>query len=204
MIAPLCFITDPDATLPILEQALAAAKGGAGWIQLRHKTLPDDAFVELGKTLLAALRPLGVPLIINDRVEVARAIGADGLHLGQGDMSASDARILIGPDAILGLTIETEDQLDSLPATGVDYLGVGPIRATATKPGHVPPIGMDGFARIAGRTTLSCIAIGGLVAGDTGAIKAVGGAGLAIVSAISRSRDPEQATRKIMRNWATG
>ena len=204
MIAPLCFITDPDAPLPVIEQALAAAKGGAGWIQLRHKTLPEAAFAALGKELLAMLRPLGVKLILNDRVEVACAIGADGLHIGQHDMSPAAARIAIGPDAILGLTIECEAQLDALPASGVDYLGVGPIRATATKPGHVPPIGMAGFARIAAHTALPCVAIGGLGAEDAGAIKAAGGAGLAIVSAISRSPDPEQAAREIMQNWAAG
>ena len=116
----------------------------------------------------------------------------------------SAARISIGPDAILGLTIECEAQLDTLPASGLDYLGVGPIRATATKPGHVPPIGMAGFARIAARTALPCVAIGGLGAEDAGAIKAAGGAGLAIVSAISRSPDPERAAREILRNWTAG
>lgn len=204
MIAPLCFITDPGAPLPVIEQALAAAKGGAGWIQLRHKTLPDAEFAELGKTLLASLRPLGVKLLVNDRVEIAREIGADGLHIGQHDMSPAAARDRIGRAAILGLTIECEAQLDALPATGVDYLGVGPIRATATKPGHVPPIGMDGFARIAARTALPCIAIGGLGARDAAAIRTAGGAGLAIVSAISRSADPEAAARKIMRSWLGG
>ncbi len=204
MIAPLCFITDPDAPLPILEQALAAAKGGAGWIQLRHKTLPDEAFAALGMEFLAMLRPLGVKLILNDRVEVACAIGADGLHIGQHDRSPAAARFAIGPDAILGLTIECDAQLDALPAACVDYLGVGPIRATATKPGHASPIGMAGFARIAARTALPCVAIGGLAANDAAPIKAAGGVGLAIVSAISRSPDPEQAAREIMRAWTAG
>lgn len=204
MIAPLCFITDPEAPLPILEQALAAARGGAGLVQLRHKTLPDEEFAALGQALLAMLRPLGVQLIVNDRAEIARTIGADGLHLGQRDMPPASARIVIGPDAILGLTIECEAQLDELPVAGVDYLGVGPIRATATKPGHAPPIGMSGFARIAARTALPCVAIGGLGARDAGAIKAAGGAGLAIVSAISRSADPERTAREIMRSWTAG
>lgn len=201
MIPPLCFITDPDAPLPLAAQALAAARGGAGWVQLRHKFLADSEFAILGEALLAELRPRGVKLIVNDRVEVARAIGADGLHLGQGDMSPITARTIIGPDAILGLSIECKAQLDALPANCLNYLGVGPIRSTATKPGHAPPIGIDGFARITARTSLPCIAIGGLDASDAATIQAAGGAGLAIVSAISRSADPECAAREIMHCW---
>lgn len=200
MIPPLCFITDAGAPRPVAEQALAAARGGAGWIQIRDKTRSDAEIAALAQSLLGPLHALGARLIINDRVEVAIATRADGLHIGQGDGDPARIRTRIGARMILGLSIDTQDQLAHVP-DGVDYLGIGPIRATASKPDHATPIGIDGFRRIVAATALPCLAIGGLTAQDATAIRTAGGAGLAIVSAIAHAADPEQASRTILDAW---
>lgn len=202
MIPPLCFVTDADAPRGIAEQALAAAQGGAGWVQLRHKTLSDRDFAALAQHLMAAL-PAGTQLVINDRVEIAAALSAPVLHVGQGDGDPALIRARIGPDMILGLSVENAGQLAAIP-DGVDYLGVGPLRATASKPDHAPPIGLDGLATICAQTALPCLAIGGVGSGDLAAVKAAGGAGIAVVSAISRAVDMEAAARALLNEWGRG
>ena len=202
MIPPLCFVTDATAPAPVPAQAIAAAQGGAGWIQLRDKTRSDADLLPLARELKAALLPLGARLIVNDRVEVAVAAGAHGLHIGQGDGDPAAIRARIGPDMILGLSVEHADQLAAVPE-GVDYLGVGPVYATGSKPDHATPIGIDGFAAIAARTALPCIAIGGLTAQDAAALKAAGGHGMAVVSAISRAADMTGAARALCDAWRT-
>ena len=202
MIPPLCFVTDATAPAPVPAQAIAAAQGGAGWIQLRDKTRSDAELLPLARELKAALVPFGARLIVNDRVEVAVAAGAHGLHIGQGDGDPAAIRARIGPDMILGLSVEHADQLAAVPQ-GVDYLGVGPVYATGSKPDHAPPIGIDGFAAIAARTALPCIAIGGLTARDAAALKAAGGHGMAVVSAISRAADMTGAARALCDAWRT-
>ncbi|QPZ90978.1 thiamine phosphate synthase [Thioclava electrotropha] len=201
MIPPICFVTDPDAPQPVIAQAIAAAEGGAGWVQLRDKTLPDAEFAALARALISALAPYDVPLIVNDRVAVAIEIGAAGLHIGQSDGDPSAIRRRIGPDMLLGLSIETEAQIGAVPP-GVDYLGVGPIHATGSKPDHATPIGHAGFAAIAARTDLPCLAIGGITAADASAIRTAGGAGVAVISAISRASDMARATRTLRNAWS--
>lgn len=199
-IPKLCFITEPAAPEAMIDQSIAAAKGGAGWVQLRHKTLPDAEFADLARTLMTALEPLGAKLVINDRVEVAIAVKAPVLHVGQNDGNPADIRRRIGPDMILGLSVETKAQLATIPP-GVDYLGVGPIRATGSKPDHAAPIGLDGFAGIVSLTSLPCLAIGGVTHHDAAAIKHSGGAGLAVISAISQADNMEAASRDLLNAW---
>lgn len=200
MIPPLCFVTDAGAPAAMADQALAAAQGGAPWVQLRHKTLPDPEFAALARSLMPRLAAFGALLAVNDRVGVAIEIGAPVLHVGQGDGDPAAIRARLRPGTILGLSVETAGQLAAVPA-GVDYLGVGPLRATASKPDHASPIGLDGFSAIAARTALPCLAIGGMGAADAGAVKAVGGAGMAVVSAISRAPDMCRATQEILDAW---
>ncbi|MFV0383787.1 thiamine phosphate synthase [Paracoccus sp. (in: a-proteobacteria)] len=200
MIPPLCFVTDADAPRSILDQATAAASGGAEWVQLRHKTLPDRDFALLARTLQPLLAALGARLIVNDRVGIAAAIGAFGVHIGQDDGDPAEIRDRIGPDMVLGLSVSTEDQARAVPDC-IDYLGVGPIRATASKPDHAAPIGHTGFARIVRLTPLPCLAIGGLGPRDADPVRAAGGAGLAVVSAISRAADPAGAARALLQAW---
>ncbi|WP_224825131.1 thiamine phosphate synthase [Cognatishimia sp. MH4019] len=203
MIPPLCFITDADAPLPIPEQAERAARGGAKWVQLRHKTLDDAAFADLARALCTRLDPLGAQLILNDRVEVARALGSFGLHVGQSDGDPAAIRTRIGPDAVLGLSIEEEAHLTCLPAHAVTYLGVGPVRATASKSDHAQPLGFDGLAQIAAASPLPCMAIGGLTAADIPAIRRAGCVSVAVVSAISRADDPQAAAQSFTDEWST-
>ncbi|QPH52795.1 thiamine phosphate synthase [Pontivivens ytuae] len=201
MIGPIYFVTDPSAPLTFAAQARAAARGGASTIQLREKTLPDAELIPLARGLKDLLAPRGIRLIVNDRIEVARAADADGLHIGQGDGDPREARAALGPGKLLGLSVENADQLAAIPEGAVDYLGVGPVRATATKPDHAPPIGFDGLARIVAATPLPCVAIGGVGPGDMAAVRASGAVGAAMVSAISRAPDPEAATRSLLAEW---
>lgn len=198
MIPPLCFVTDAHAPLPVPDQAERAARGGAGWVQLRHKGLGDAAFAELARAVAGRLAPLGVGLIVNDRVEAARGLGARGVHIGQSDGDPAAVRARIGPDMALGLSVEHEDHLAAIPRGCVTYLGVGPVHATASKPDHAPPIGFGGLARIAAAAGLPCMAIGGLTAADVARVHAAGCEGVAVVSAISRAPDPQAAARAFL------
>ncbi len=201
MIPSLCFITDPGAAPSVCDQAEQAARGGAGWIQLRHKTLPDTDFADLARAVADKIQPLGAELIINDRVDVACVIGAFGLHIGQSDGNPTEIRNRIGPDMILGLSIENAGQLNTLPPGDVSYLGVGPVKATGSKPDHAPPIGFEGLAKIARATTLPCMAIGGLSAADVPQIRQSGCDSVAVISAISRADDPRKAAQDIADQW---
>ncbi len=202
MIGPVYVITDPGAALPVVDQARAAAQGGAWAVQLRDKNASDAELVTLARVLLAALRPLGVKLIVNDRLEVALEAGADGLHMGQGDGDPAQARARLGPGKLLGLSIETLDQCARIPP-GVDHIGAGPVRATASKPDHAAPIGLSGLAAIAARASVPALAIGGIGPGDAAAVKSAGAAGMAVVSAVTRAPDPEAATRHLLSEWRT-
>ncbi len=203
MMGPAYFVTDPGADLPVLDQALAAARGGASLIQLRDKTASVADMTVQAQQMQAALSPLGARLIINDRVDVAIAVEAYGLHIGQGDGDPREIRARIGPYMILGLSVENIDQQSRVPLDCVDYLGVGPVRATATKPDHAPPIGISGLAEITKNTPLPCYAIGGIGPGDANGVREAGAVGLAVVSAISRADDPEAATRALVKEWET-
>jgi len=200
MMGPIYAVTDPDATPTVIAQAMAAARGGAWAVQLRDKRASDADLVGLARDLLGVLRPLGVKLVINDRLNVACATDADGLHIGQGDGDPARARARLGPDKLLGLSVETLAQGGVVPDC-VDYIGIGPVRATATKPDHAAPVGMDGLAAIIAQSGIPAFAIGGLGPGDARAIKAAGAVGMAVVSAIIRAADPEAATRALCEEW---
>ena len=180
---------------------LAALRGGAGVIQLRDKTATDDEMIAQARRIKPAIAAAGALLIINDRLPVALAVAADGLHIGQGDGDVRQVRAAIGPDMILGLSIETRAQLAAMPADVVDYIGAGPVRATATKPDHALPMGMDGLARIVDASGVPVVAIGGLGLADVAALQDMGCAGLAVVSAIAGAADPFSATRAFVTAW---
>lgn len=202
MIGAVCVVTDPDAAMPVIEQARAAARGGAWAVQLRDKTASDAVLHALATELLSEMEALGGRLIVNDRIEVALSAGAHGLHIGQGDGDPKRARERLGPGRILGLSVETPEQTLRVPSC-IDYIGAGPVRATATKPDHALPIGMAGLALIAATVAVPTIAIGGLGTGDAAALKDAGAAGLAVVTAVTRAADPEAATRALVREWRT-
>ena len=174
----------------------AAVRGGARVVQLREKTLSTRAFVERARALKALLAPLGVLLVINDRLDVALACGADGLHVGQDDLLPEDARRWM-PHALLGLSIERLDQLGAAERMAVDYYGAGPVFATATKMDAAPPLGLDGLRALRARTARPLVAIGGIAADNAAAVLAAGAQGLAVVSALCAALDPEAEARRI-------
>lgn len=188
----LYLVLDPDlcAEAGVVETARAAVAGGATIVQLRDKHAGTAAMIETGRALKAALAGTGALLVVNDDVEAAIAIGADGLHIGQEDMDARSARRLIGPSMILGLSVETEELAAAVDVDVVDYAGIGPVFATPTKPDHKQPIGFNGLARLVSICPVPSVAIGGLKAGHVGDVFVAGAEGLAVVSAICGRPDP--------------
>lgn len=177
-----------------LEPIVRAVKGGVTSVQLRLKTASPAQIVELARRLVARL---DVPLLINDRPDIALAAGAAGVHLGPDDLSPSLARKVLGRDAIIGASVGSESE--SLLAEGADYWGIGPWRSTGTKADAGTPLGAEGFARLAKLAGgIPVVAIGGITAADVAAVRAAGGAGVAVVSAILGAPDPAAAAREFL------
>jgi thiamine-phosphate pyrophosphorylase len=195
----LCLVTDRGllGERSLADVIAAAIRGGVTAVQLREKTLDMVAFAELGQAIKALLPP-GVPLIINDNVQVAAAVGADGIHLGQTDLPPEAARMLLGPDATIGLSITAIEQLDGDAVRFADYLGVGPIFASPTKPDAATPLGLEGLAEARRKTALPIVAIGGISEENAGPTMAAGANGIAVVSAIMGAADPEAAARGLI------
>ncbi|MBY5750196.1 thiamine phosphate synthase [Rhizobium leguminosarum bv. viciae] len=195
----LYLVLDPDlcAGIGMVETARLAVAGGATMVQLRDKHAGTIRMIETGRALKQALNGTGALLIVNDDVEAAIAIGADGLHIGQEDMDARKARTMVGAEMILGLSVEREALANAVDPDLVDYTGVGPVFATPTKTDHKQPIGFDGLARLVKASPVPSVAIGGLKADHVAEVFAAGAQGLAVVSAICGTPDPEAATRRI-------
>ncbi|NKL34702.1 thiamine phosphate synthase [Rhizobium sophorae] len=195
----LYLVLDPDlcAGIGMVETARLAVAGGATMVQLRDKHAGTIRMIETGRALKQALDGTGALLIINDDVEAAIAIGADGLHIGQEDMDARKARAMVGAEMILGLSVESEVLANAVDPDLIDYTGVGPVFATPTKADHKQPIGFDGLARLVKASPVPSVAIGGLKADHVAEVFAAGARGLAVVSAICGTPDPEAATRRI-------
>lgn len=180
---------------------LAALRGGAAVVQLRDKQASDAAMIAQALRIKPHVAAAGALLVINDRLDVALACGADGLHIGQGDGDPRLARAALGPKRLLGLSIETVAQVAHMPRGCVDYIGAGPVRATATKPDHAAPMGFDGLAQVVAGADVPVVAIGGLGMQDVARLRAAGCGGLAVVSAIAAAADPEAATRAFVTAW---
>jgi thiamine-phosphate pyrophosphorylase len=178
----------------IVEQAV---KGGVTMVQLREKDCSTLDFINLAVMLKKLLASYGVPLIINDRLDVALASDADGLHIGQEDMPYAIARRLIGKDKIIGLSVENVDQAKEANQLDVDYIGLSPVFVTGTKPELVNALGLDGIRSIASFSKHCMVAIGGVHSGNAAAILKAGANGLAVVSAIVSADDPMMAAREI-------
>lgn len=191
------------AALGIERVVAEAVAGGVTMVQLRDDDTPTDELIAIARRLGAILAPTGVPLIVNNRVDVAVAAAA-GLHVGQGDLPAVTARARLGAAAILGLSITDPRQLASVDPAIVDYLGVGPIFATATKPDAAPAMGLLGLAAARAGTRLPIVAIGGLDLTNTAAAIRAGADGVAVVSAICADADPRAAARALARTVVDG
>jgi thiamine-phosphate pyrophosphorylase len=194
-----CLVTDRRAagSRDLLDIVRAAIAGGTSIVQLREKDADTRAMLEMGRALLDLTRPAGIPLIVNDRIDVALALDAEGVHVGQDDMPADIARRLIGPDRILGVSAETEAQAREAEASGADYLGVGTVFATPSKADTGAPIGLEGLRAIAQASSVPILAIGGISAENTAAIAAAGAHGVAVISAIISANDPQAAARTL-------
>lgn len=182
---------------PLTEVVRAAIAGGATVIQLREKDIDTRRFIELGQQLLSITRAADVPLIINDRVDVALAVDADGVHVGQDDMPASIARRLLGPDKLLGVTVSNVEEARQAQTDGADYLGTNAVFATPTKTDTGQPMGLEGLHQVSETVPLPLVGIGGVKIDNAAEVIRAGGAGVAVVSAVVAADDVEAAARRL-------
>lgn len=173
-----------------------AVAGGATFVQLREKRLPTEGIVELARTIAPVCREAGVPFLIDDDVEAARLSGADGVHVGQSDTACAEARRILGEDAIVGVSAQTVEEALAAEAAGADYLGVGAVIPTPTKP-DARDVTLGELARICAAVRIPVTAIGGLNARTVGALAGTGVDGAAVVSAIFAADDIGPATREL-------
>ncbi|MCQ2182403.1 MAG: thiamine phosphate synthase [Bacteroidales bacterium] len=177
---------------------LQAVEGGVTMVQLREKNIGTREFVRLAMRLKKALDGTRVPLIINDRVDVALAADADGVHIGQSDMPYDIARRLLGPDRIIGLSIETLEQLEEANRLDLDYVAASPVFATPTKTDTHAPWGLDGLRRFKSFSRHPVVGIGGMNALTARSVFDAGADGIAVVSAIVAAEDPREAAVQII------
>jgi thiamine-phosphate pyrophosphorylase len=186
-------------SLPELAKLLV---GTATLVQLRDKHGTTRAMIDAARALKAVLAPAGIPLLINDRVDVALAAQADGVHIGQDDMDAADARRLLGPNAIIGLSIKTPAQAAAAPLDALDYVAIGGVYATTSKDNTAAPIGTQGLRAIAAairarKAGYPVCAIAGITAANAGEVIAAGADGVAVISALSLAAEPVAAAREL-------
>lgn len=209
---PLYLVTDTGQCNPRSVAAVAAeaVAGGTTMVQVRDKHASGRDLLHL---LVAVADAVGarVPVLVDDRVDVflaARAAGAQvaGVHVGQSDLPADLVRALVGPEAVVGLSAATRGEFDEvhrLPEGTVDYLGVGAISATATKPDHPEPLGIARFGALIASSALPCVAIGGIGGGDVRPLREAGAAGVAVVSAVCAAADPRSAAGALWEEWCS-
>lgn len=183
----------------LCEIVRAAAAGGVTMVQLREKDIDTRTFVEEAVALKEVLAPLGVPLIINDRVDVALAADADGVHIGQSDMPYDIARRLLGPARIIGLSVENMRQVVQANSLDVDYIGVSPVFATPTKTDTAAPFGLEGLREAVTLSRHPAVGIGGMNSSTAARVFAAGAAGIAVVSAIMADDNPGEASRRLLK-----
>jgi thiamine-phosphate pyrophosphorylase len=195
----LYLVTDPELApgRALTDVVAAAVRGGVTLVQLRDKHADGRPLLETARALKAVLDAQAVPLIVNDRVDVAHAAGAAGCHVGQSDLPAEAARAILGPNAILGVSIDAGPQARAIDPALVDYIAYGPFAATATKADAGGPIGAEGLAAARSLTELPLIAIGGIDADNAAAAVRAGADGIAVVSAVMAAADPEAASREL-------
>ena len=197
-------IVDPENAggKSLADLARQVAQGGATLVQLRDKLSDTRPFIENARAVQAALKPYGVPLLINDRVDVALIVGAEGVHVGQTDMETADARKLLGPKAIIGLSLKSHDHIAAAPVDLLDYVAIGGAYATTSKETTTAPVGLEGFrGRVAAMRArapqMPIVAIAGINAGNAAGIIEAGVDGVSVISALSKPADSEAAAREL-------
>lgn len=188
-------------TSPTIEASVESAlRGGTTVIQLREKDCSSREFYELGLRVKKITERYNAPLIINDRVDIALAVGAAGVHVGQGDLPCKVVREIVGPDMIVGVSAATLEEAVRAEQDGADYLGVGAMYATATKT-DTRPVSMEELLKIRAAVKIPIVVIGGINKQTLGNFKGTGVDGLAVVSAIVAQPNPEAAARELLRMW---
>ena len=175
-----------------------AVKGGATVVQLRAKSISTREFLDISMKIHSFLKKKRVPLIINDRIDIALALDADGVHLGQKDMPLQIARKILGKEKIIGISVNNIEEAMEAENNGADYLGVGPVFPTTTKPDVRAPLGIEGLRKIREKIKIPIIAIGGINKSNVHEVYSTGVDGIAVVSAIILSPDPCQAAEKLI------
>lgn len=193
----LCVIT--DERLSPVELAGMALQGGARMIQLRRKHATGRELYEWAVRMQELCRSHDATFIVNDRVDIALAIQADGVHLGQEDLPASAARAILGPDAIIGVSVSSADEARIAQDAGADYVGLGHIYPTFSKDKPLPPLGTSAIGEVAGAIELPVVAIGGIGHANASEVMTAGASGIAVISAVTGAEDPVAATRDLMR-----
>lgn len=196
----LYLVTDRDLAhgRPLVEVIAQAVEGGVNMVQIREKALSTRSFIEEALAIKEYLKPRGIPLIINDRVDVALAIEADGVHIGQTDMPYPLARKLLGPQAIIGLSVETYEEVLQAETLDVDYLGIGPVFPTSTKTDHKGfHWGTEGLRWAREHSRHRLVAIGGINETNALEVARTGVDGIAVVSAIVSAPDPKETSRRL-------
>jgi len=184
---------------PIEEIVSSAIAGGVTTVQLREKDTSTGEFLDLALRVRTITRESGVTFIVNDRIDIALASDADGIHVGQDDMPADVARRLIGPDRILGVTAADAEEARTAIAAGADYIGCNAVFATPTKTDTGTPLGIAGLEELVRSIDVPVVAIGGINTTNAAEVLATGAAGIAVVSAIVSADDPEEAARELKR-----
>jgi thiamine-phosphate pyrophosphorylase len=197
-------IVDPERAggRGLAELARLCASGGATLIQLRDKMSETRAMVEAARAIKQALKPFNVPFVVNDRIDVALAADADGVHLGPDDMAIEDARRLLGPNALIGLSVKSPAEADAAPLELINYVGSGGVYVTLSKQQKNPPIGPQGLARIIEALHrraphMPVCGIAGIDAGNAAAVIGAGADGIAVISALSLAPDPAAEARTL-------
>jgi thiamine-phosphate pyrophosphorylase len=181
---------------PAIEFVEAALDGGVDMVQLRDKEADDSRVLETARSLLALCQPRNAILILNDRPDLALDAGCDGVHLGQRDAPVEEARALLGGDFVIGLSTHSPEQIRAARASSADYIGVGPVHKTPTKPG-ARPVGLELVEHAARRAGKPFFAIGGIDRGNVGTVLAAGARRVAVVRAIRDAADPRAAAREL-------
>ncbi len=188
---------DEQPISTLLETIGQAVKGGVTMVQLRAKKLPFQAFCAIGKSVQTLLNSYGVPLIINDRLDVVEALQCEGLHLGQSDISPIKARNVLGSNAIIGLSVSTLDQAKIAQSLPIDYLAASPLFETLTKNDCDSPWGLEGLRGLCQLSPFPVVAIGGINVSNVEKVFACGVSGIAVVSAICSARSPFLAAQEL-------
>lgn len=197
------FITHPSSRYSIAEEAQMVIEGGCRWIQLRMKDATDEEVREVAMELIPLCKETDTFLIIDDRVELVNELKVSGVHLGKDDMPAREARELLGPHAIIGVTANTAEDIMALRGVDVDYVGLGPFRHTTTKQRLAPVLGLEGYRSIVAEVRergieLPIVAIGGITPDDVEPLMAAGVSGIAVSGSILNAENPVECTAGII------